>query len=530
MASPSSELATATEIIEEDPPRRTGSPSGDVDDGAPLDLSSRSSGGEKASPSGMNVETPVVETGHVMSSGVNTAESRSPGGGRESVVGFSAVIDRPEIFAPPLPSPELELDSAIVRRIIGSEPLEILDGPPGRPRSSGDSHPSDEGPISIRGSRSVSSRIEISDDSDGPLTRRDVAVGDSAKLPRRSGGAAFRGRYADPGPPRSRKVRTEVSLDLTFDNLPEMEIEDMSSVDIGGTALEWLSQLDNMRAKSGNLQGRISGQMKVRIDRLKRVVNMLVGREARGDPGHFTKRNESLTSELRLAGKRLQDAKKELQCSERRAGELREEIRLLRESNAGSTKAFSRSGVSRSIQTSPKNRLSGVGSDGTEGAIHGPANPASDSVRLKNCAEAIRTIDDRMSSMMSLLDDIRRGVALPSPSVTITDPYAGSTAAGRSSAPTRASAPSKPRIVGNVQLVPPNQPSEDDSASGWTETEGRDPSFPSLRSVAGGHGRGRGGGGSSSTRGLSSTAPDVERDGGWGRIPGPSYADRLPLR
>lgn len=99
--------------------------------------------------------------------------------------------------------------------------------------------------------------------------------------------------------------------------------------------------------------------MKVRIDRLKRVVNMLVGRaEARGDLGHFTKKNESLTNELRLAGKRLQDAKKEIQCSEKRAGELHEEIRLLRESNVGSMDTIGRSSISRSIQTSPGERFS----------------------------------------------------------------------------------------------------------------------------------------------------------------------------
>lgn len=257
-----------------------------------------------------------------------------------------------------------------MRRIIGSEPLEISDGSSRRPPPrSGDSYPSDEGPILVRGSRSVSSRIEISDDSDGPGVGRGVIPPASAKLPRRSGGAAFRERYADPGPPRSRKVRTEVSLDLTFDDLPEIEMEEMSSVDIGGTALEWLSQLDSMRIKSGNLQGRISGQMKLRIDKLKRIINMLVGRaEAKGDLGHYVKKNESLTSELRLAGKRLQDAKREAQYSERRAGELREEVRLLKESKTGPSDVIGRPGVSKSIQTSPRRRFSlGVGMDAARG-------------------------------------------------------------------------------------------------------------------------------------------------------------------
>lgn len=57
--------------------------------------------------------------------------------------------------------------------------------------------------------------------------------------------------------------------DLSFDDLPNIEWEDRSSIDVGGAALEWLNDLDTMRAKSGNIQSRISGYMKIRISKIK---------------------------------------------------------------------------------------------------------------------------------------------------------------------------------------------------------------------------------------------------------------------
>lgn len=143
-----------------------------------------------------------------------------------------------------------------------------------------------------------------------------------------------------------------------------------------------------------------------------------------------------------------------------------------------------------------------------------------DSVRLEGYAETIRTIDDRMSGMMALLDDIRRGVAAPFPSVTITDPRGGFSFGGGVDPLNRALALSKPRIVGNVQLVPPSHPSGDDSVSGWTESEGYDPSFPSLRPPVGGHrGRGKSRRRGSSFRGPPSGPVDVERGGAWDGAP-----------
>lgn len=60
--------------------------------------------------------------------------------------------------------------------------------------------------------------------------------------------------------------------DFSFDDLPDICLDDLSSVDIGGAALEWLMELDTMRVKSGNLQGRLSGLMKIRIFKVKEVM------------------------------------------------------------------------------------------------------------------------------------------------------------------------------------------------------------------------------------------------------------------
>lgn len=82
--------------------------------------------------------------------------------------------------------------------------------------------------------------------------------------------------------PEARKIRTKKkkkyfsgTSEFSFDDLPDMRLDDLSSVDIGGAALDWLAELDDMRVKSGNLQGR---QIKVRIFKIKKAIETLTAR------------------------------------------------------------------------------------------------------------------------------------------------------------------------------------------------------------------------------------------------------------
>lgn len=61
---------------------------------------------------------------------------------------------------------------------------------------------------------------------------------------------------------KKKRFSSETS-EFSFDDLPNICLDDLASVDIGGAALDWLTELDDVRAKSGNLQGRLSGQMKI---------------------------------------------------------------------------------------------------------------------------------------------------------------------------------------------------------------------------------------------------------------------------
>lgn len=212
-------------------------------------------------------------------------------------------------------------------RVRREEPLITSDSSTKRPRFS------DEEPILVRGSRSVSSKIVISDDSEMEVVSgvSDSRLTGSVGFLKRGSGINLPGRSVERKLSRQKRARKEMSLDLSFDDIPDIGFEDMTSVDAAGVALEWLSQLDTLRVKSGNLQGRISGQMKLRIDRVREVVNLLVSRaEAKGDPQHLLSKNEVLVKDLRLANRRIRNAKKETRYGEERINELQEEIRSLK--------------------------------------------------------------------------------------------------------------------------------------------------------------------------------------------------------
>lgn len=50
---------------------------------------------------------------------------------------------------------------------------------------------------------------------------------------------------------------------------------DMVPCDLGALALERINDIDNIRAKSGNMQGKLNGRMKRDLEELRSVVRAL---------------------------------------------------------------------------------------------------------------------------------------------------------------------------------------------------------------------------------------------------------------
>lgn len=105
---------------------------------------------------------------------------------------------------------------------------------------------------------------------------------------------------------KKRKGKFEFSHDLPFDDLPDMDVNTLSTIDLGDTAVQWLEEVDALRRKSSNLQGRVSGQMRDRVRRTQDVVSALVVRaEAKGDPIQLKNKNLALSDSLYAEKKNL---------------------------------------------------------------------------------------------------------------------------------------------------------------------------------------------------------------------------------
>lgn len=69
---------------------------------------------------------------------------------------------------------------------------------------------------------------------------------------------------------------------------------------MGALGLNCLDRVENMRARSKNLQGGISGKMRRRdLERAKDVINILIFKsEASGDPAYLKIKNRELSAKI----------------------------------------------------------------------------------------------------------------------------------------------------------------------------------------------------------------------------------------
>lgn len=96
----------------------------------------------------------------------------------------------------------------------------------------------------------------------------------------------------------------------------EHVFEDMSSSVLGGAIMEWASKIDEIRIKSKNLNGKLSGDIKKCVTKIKEGTTLLIIRsEATGDPHFLRMRNSELATQLREAEREIARLEEQLRRS-----------------------------------------------------------------------------------------------------------------------------------------------------------------------------------------------------------------------
>jgi len=144
---------------------------------------------------------------------------------------------------------------------------------------------------------------------------------------------------------RAKKVRTRyrdpnASLNadfshLVFSNCPiQLADGDLIAKDadeIATTANNWLTDMEIVRTKSNQLNGRLSGVLKDRIRCMRTLVKTLVEKvKASGDVSYLRRRNDELSGQLREAKKEEGRLKSFLKESDAKADKLSAELSELR--------------------------------------------------------------------------------------------------------------------------------------------------------------------------------------------------------
>lgn len=106
----------------------------------------------------------------------------------------------------------------------------------------------------------------------------------------------------------------------------------MGPSNLGSKGLDYVSEINSMRASSSNLSGRFSGKMKSYLSFAKEVIRALVEKlETSGDVPHLRSRNQELTEELKEANKREEKMRRKIDDLHSAIHELRKEVRALKD-------------------------------------------------------------------------------------------------------------------------------------------------------------------------------------------------------
>lgn len=307
---------------------------------------------------------------------------------------------------PVLSLPALDTSRANVDINLGSPPMSVASGVKRRLIHSSPEEQTLAGRLlSRRSVKRTPSRFFHESDSDGsesrpipfPLESIDLTRSESLEYQGIYTLSFGRNRRKSDG--RKKGGRLELSPNMSFDDLPDVELDTLPSVDIGGAAVEWLQDLDRMRAKSGKFQGRISSQMKIRANRTMEAIRILVARaEAKGDVVHLKKKNEEMTDELRVCKRNISDLKKEVKFAESRTEKIQEEFLKYRDSKSPSSAIRLGSVDGRASLSGDPDNLVSIGPLGSaEGACHPcPSLSLTENTGLDRHILAMQSFDQRL--------------------------------------------------------------------------------------------------------------------------------------
>lgn len=181
------------------------------------------------------------------------------------------------------------------------------------------------------------------------------------------------------------------------------KLQEKSSEDLARIAAEWLEELDVLRAKSSNLQGPVSGQMKKRLRGMGKVIEIFMERnEATGDVLFLRERNRELEAQVRASKMSEDRVREDLASAEEEIRKLKREARELRE---------------RMGSESPSREADGRTAEGRDqgrtrrGNIRREASSlVQERMRMNAQLEAVKAIDAKMEALTKIREEEKRKI------------------------------------------------------------------------------------------------------------------------
>jgi len=264
---------------------------------------------------------------------------------------------------------------------------------------------------------------------------------------------------------------------LTYEDLNNKDVDEIANV-----SEAWLNEMETIRFKSKKMNGRLSGALKDRIVCMRSIVRALVERvKDTGDVPYLRRRNDELASQLREATKEERRLEAQLKEADNKIEKLNREITDLRQKIGHKL-------TIKEVEDTPPLRKS---RSNLRSVSTSRDTPRKEAVKIPSAAEslheydehlvAISNCDDKIAQYEGLFENLLKKVR--------TDLYGSLEAITERINQTAASLdlPRKkgvPKIIGNVQLVPPRptprreERSHEDleyynDGKGWTEVQAK---------------------------------------------------------
>lgn len=266
-------------------------------------------------------------------------------------------------------------------------------------------------------------------------------------------------------------------------------VREMEGSLLGGLGIDLLGEIEDIRRRSGRLQGKLSGRMKDCVELLRAIVETFVDRlETRGDPTFMGPENIELKARVRAAKRGADERRTEFEALEAEIRNVRSATRRSDGPVRTAKEVSTGYGLGKLSHANPSVGASLTSSRGKRGHMMGPAlRPGPDSgsvpagsgsdaaearssIRME-CTKEVAELDRQMAELARLRSGIvkmsRELAAIESPR----ESPGGRLRRSRG----------RPRIVSDERLVPPMATPERDElirpplgdSDGWVEVSGR---------------------------------------------------------